>query len=49
MDADEVQHEFVHSDEAGFHLSTVRRRGRNIIGHRAIVSVPGQHGGNITL
>nr|XP_023693770.1 uncharacterized protein LOC111857305 [Paramormyrops kingsleyae] len=49
MDADEVQHEFIYIDEAGFNLSTVRRRGRNIIGHRAIVNVPGQRGGNITL
>jgi len=27
----------------------VRRRGRNIIGHRAILNVPGQPGGNITI
>ena len=26
-----------------------RRRGRNIIGQRAIVQVPGQRGGNVTL
>lgn len=28
---------------------TPRRRWRNIIGHRAIVNVPGQRGGNVTL
>ncbi len=49
MDAEEVPHEFIYIDEAGFNLTTVRRRGRNIIGHRAIVNVPGQRGGNITL
>ena len=48
MDAEEVPHEFIYI-EAGFNLTTVRRRGRNIIGHRATVNVPGQHGGNITL
>ncbi|KAA0714603.1 hypothetical protein E1301_Tti020301 [Triplophysa tibetana] len=36
-------------DEAGFNLTKRRRRGPNVIGHRAIVGVPGQHGGNVTL
>ncbi len=36
-------------DEAGFNLTKCRRRGRNIIGHRATVDVPGQRGGNITM
>ncbi|XP_016366756.1 uncharacterized protein LOC107707284 [Sinocyclocheilus rhinocerous] len=36
-------------DEAGFNLTKRRRRGRNIIGHRATVDVPGQRGGNITM
>ncbi len=36
-------------DEAGFNLTKTRRRGRNIIGHRAIINVPGQRGGNITM
>ena len=49
MDAEAIPHEFIYIDEAGFNLSKVRRRGRNIIGHRAIISVPGQRGGNITL
>ncbi len=49
MDGKEIQHEFIYVDEAGFNLTRTRRRGRNIIGHRAIVNVPGQRGGNITL
>lgn len=36
-------------DEAGFNLMKCRRRGRNIIGHRATADVPGQRGGNITM
>ena len=39
----------VYIDEAGFNLTKARRRGRNIIGHGAIINVPGQRGGNITL
>jgi len=35
-------------DEAGFNL-TKKRRGRNVIGHWAIVGVPGQCGDNVTL
>lgn len=49
MDAEEILHEFIYIDEAGFNLTKARRRGRNIIGHRAIINVPGQRGGNITL
>lgn len=49
MDAEEVPQRFIYIDEAGFNLVTVRRRGRNIIGLRAIVNVLGQRGGNITL
>ncbi|KAM4595668.1 uncharacterized protein V3H82_003053 isoform 1-T2 [Fundulus diaphanus] len=49
MDGEEIQHEFIYVDEAGFNLTRTRRTGRNIIGHRAIVNVPGQRGGNITL
>jgi transposase len=44
MDAEAIQHEYIYIDEAGFNLSKVRRRGR-----KAIISVPGQRGGNITL
>ncbi len=49
MDVEEVPHEFIYIDEAGFNLTTVRRRGRNIFGHCAIVNVPGQRGGNYPL
>ncbi|XP_044049674.1 uncharacterized protein LOC122875034 [Siniperca chuatsi] len=42
-------HELLFVDEAGFNLTKTRRRGRNIIGHRAMINVPGQRGGNITL
>lgn len=41
-----MNHFFV--DKAAFNV-TKRRRGRNIIGQRAIVEVPGRHGGNVTL
>uniref|UniRef100_A0A1A8EWS9 Tc1-like transposase DDE domain-containing protein n=1 Tax=Nothobranchius korthausae TaxID=1143690 RepID=A0A1A8EWS9_9TELE len=41
-------HEFIFVDEAGFNIQK-RRRGRNIIGQRAIVEVPGQRGGNDTI
>ncbi|XP_070399946.1 uncharacterized protein [Nothobranchius furzeri] len=41
-------HEFIFVDEAGFSLQKRRRRGRSIIGQRAIVEVPGQRGGNVT-
>ncbi|KAI2660049.1 Insertion element IS630 uncharacterized 39 kDa protein [Labeo rohita] len=49
MDAEQIQHEFIYVDEAGFNLAKTQRRGRNVIGHRAITNVPGQRGGNITL
>lgn len=42
-------HEYIFIDEAGFNLTKRRKRGRNIIGHRAIIQVPGQRGGNVTL
>ncbi|XP_063323673.1 uncharacterized protein LOC134621165 [Pelmatolapia mariae] len=35
-----VPHEIIFVDEAGFNLTKRRKRGRNIIGHRAIVNVP---------
>ncbi|XP_036970874.1 trace amine-associated receptor 2-like [Acanthopagrus latus] len=44
-----VEHQFIFIDEAGFNLTKRRRRGRNVIGQRAIVEVPGQRGGNITM
>ncbi|XP_016315794.1 uncharacterized protein LOC107668442 [Sinocyclocheilus anshuiensis] len=42
-------HDFIFVDEAGFNLTKRRRRGRNMIGQRAIVEVPGQRGGNVTI
>ncbi|XP_025760651.1 uncharacterized protein LOC109201247 [Oreochromis niloticus] len=44
LEADAMGHELLFVDEAGFNLSKTRRRGRNIIGHRAIINVPGQRG-----
>ncbi|XP_042068826.1 uncharacterized protein LOC121812005 [Haplochromis burtoni] len=49
MDGAAQPHEFIFIDEAGFDLCETRRRGCNVIGQRAIVHVPGQRGGNITL
>ncbi|XP_060715042.1 uncharacterized protein LOC132838616 isoform X2 [Tachysurus vachellii] len=49
MDAHAIPHEFIFIDETGFNLAKTRRRGRNVIGHRDIIDVPGQHGGNITM
>lgn len=49
LEADAMGHELLFVDEAGFNLSKTRRRGRNITGHRAIINVPGQRGGNITM
>nr|XP_055076382.1 uncharacterized protein LOC129455639 [Misgurnus anguillicaudatus] len=49
LEADAMGHELLFVDEAGFNLSKTRRRGRNIIGHRAIINVPGQRGRNITM
>ncbi|XP_063066069.1 keratin, type I cytoskeletal 9-like [Engraulis encrasicolus] len=39
-DAVSEHHQFVFVDEAGFNLCKVRRRRRNLIGHRATISVP---------
>ncbi|XP_030638841.1 uncharacterized protein LOC115819469 [Chanos chanos] len=41
--------EYILVDEAGFNLTTRRRRGQNIIGHCAVVEVPDQRGGNVTV
>ncbi|XP_047662723.1 uncharacterized protein LOC125140009 [Tachysurus fulvidraco] len=49
MDSMERPHEYIFVDEAGFNLAKRRRRGWKIIGQHAIVEVPGQHGGNVTL
>ncbi|XP_058637049.1 Fc receptor-like protein 1 [Onychostoma macrolepis] len=44
LEADVMGHEQFFVDEAGFNLTKTRRCGRNIIGHRAIINVPGQRG-----
>ena len=49
LEADATHYVFIYVDEAGFNLAKVRRRGRNIIGHRATVTMPGQRGANITI
>ncbi|XP_039593508.1 uncharacterized protein LOC120516116 [Polypterus senegalus] len=49
LDAMEKLHEYIYMDEAGFNLTKRRRRGRSVIGQRAIVGVPGQRDGNVTL
>ncbi|KAL7841284.1 hypothetical protein SRHO_G00249750 [Serrasalmus rhombeus] len=51
LDASAVPYEYIYIfiDEAGFNLHKIRRWGRNIIGNRAIVNVPGHRGGNITM
>ncbi|KAJ8377124.1 hypothetical protein SKAU_G00077040, partial [Synaphobranchus kaupii] len=49
LDASAAPHKYIFIDEAGFNLQKTRRRGRNIIGNRAIVNVPGQRGGNVTM
>lgn len=43
MDVEEILLNFTHIDEAGFDLTKTRRS------HRAVISVSGQHEGNITL
>ena len=49
LEANQAPHESVYVDEAGFNLAKRRRRGRNVIGKRATVDVPGQRGANITM
>ncbi|XP_045562373.1 uncharacterized protein [Salmo salar] len=49
LEGNETHHILVFVDEAGFNLAKGRRRGRNIVGHRATADVPGQRGGNITM
>ncbi len=49
LEANQVPHEMIYVDEAGFNLAKRRRRGRNIIGKRATVTVPSQRGANITM
>ncbi|XP_059398988.1 C-type lectin domain family 10 member A [Carassius carassius] len=42
LEAEGAHHKFIFVDEAGFNLCRVRRRGRNINGQRATVTVPAQ-------
>jgi hypothetical protein len=49
LEADAVHHELIYVGEAGSNLAKTRGRGRNIIGHRAIINAPVQRGGNITM
>nr|XP_023660024.1 uncharacterized protein LOC111839919 [Paramormyrops kingsleyae] len=49
LEVHETTHILVFVDEAGFNLSKGRRRGRNLIGHRATINTPGQRGANITM
>ena len=49
LDASPIPQELISIDEAGLNLTKTRRRGRNIIGQRTIIEVPGQCGGNVTL
>ncbi len=45
----QTPHIFIFVDEAGFNLTKTRCWGRNVIGKRATVDVPGQRGANITI
>ena len=47
--ARQTPHVFIFVDEAGFNLAETWWRGRNVIGKRATVDVPGQRGDNITM
>ncbi|KAI2643019.1 P3N-PIPO polyprotein [Labeo rohita] len=49
LDAAVNHHKYIFVDEAGFNLAKTRPRGRNLIGQRATIQVPGQRGGNILM
>jgi hypothetical protein len=49
LDASPTPQELIFINEAGFSLAKTRRRGRNIIGQRAIIEVSGHIGGNVTI
>ncbi len=49
LEANQLPHEMIYVDEAGFNLVKISRRGRNIIGKRATVTMPGQRVANITM
>ncbi|XP_025761411.1 uncharacterized protein LOC112846224 isoform X2 [Oreochromis niloticus] len=45
LDAAVNHHTYIFVDEAGFNLAKTTCRGRNLIGQRATIQVPGQRGG----
>ncbi|KAM9426087.1 uncharacterized protein KZ484_016148 isoform 2-T2 [Pholidichthys leucotaenia] len=49
MEAKETRPTFVFVDETGFKLAKARRKGRNMIGHRATMDGSDQRGANITI
>jgi hypothetical protein len=49
LDASPISQELILIDEPGSNWVKTRRRGRNIIGQRAIIEVPGQRRGNVTV
>nr|XP_023842939.1 uncharacterized protein LOC111963654 [Salvelinus alpinus] len=49
LDAMADPQEYIFINEAGFSLTKRRKRGSNIIGHRAFIQVPCQRGGKVTL
>ena len=49
IEARQTPNIFIFVDEAGFNLAKTRQRGRNVIGKRTTVDVPGQRGDNITM
>ena len=49
MEVRQTAHTFIFVDDAGFNVAKTHRRGRNVIGQRATVDVPGQRGANITM
>ncbi len=49
LKANQDPHEMIYVDEAGFNLAKRSRRGRNLIGKMATVTVPGQRVANITM
>lgn len=49
LKANENPHEFIYVDKAGLNLARSRQRGRNIIGKRPTVEMPGQKIASITM
>lgn len=49
LEAEGVHHVFIYVNEASFNPCKVSRRGRNLTGYRATITVPGQRRANITM